>query len=47
MRARTCIAKNISLPEMYKLVPTVLMKLEVSWDPPITYFDLLYLAIWY
>lgn len=30
MGSRTCIGKNISLLEIYKLVPTVLRKFEVS-----------------
>jgi cytochrome P450 len=30
MGARTCIGKNISLLEMYKLVPTILRRYEVS-----------------
>jgi cytochrome P450 len=33
MGARTCIGKNISLMEMYKLVPTVLRRFEVSCLP--------------
>lgn len=32
MGARTCIGKNISLLEMYKLVPTILRQYEVSFD---------------
>ena len=32
--ARTCIGKNISLLEMYKLVPAFLRRFEVSLDDP-------------
>ena len=31
MGARTCIGKNISLLEIYKLVPTVLRRFEVCF----------------
>ena len=34
MGARTCIGKNISLLEIYKLVPTVLRRFEVGQSPP-------------
>jgi len=33
MGARTCIGKNISLLEIYKVVPTVLRRFEVSVSP--------------
>jgi cytochrome P450 len=32
--ARTCIGKNISLLEMYKLVPTVLRRFEIKLEDP-------------
>lgn len=31
MGSRTCIGKNISLMEVYKLIPTVLRRFSVSW----------------
>lgn len=31
--SRTCIGKNVSYLEMYKLVPAVLREFDVSWDP--------------
>lgn len=34
MGARTCIGKNISLLEMYKVVPSLLRRFEVSCSPP-------------
>jgi len=34
MGARTCIGKNISLLEIYKLVPTVLRRFEVQLEHP-------------
>jgi cytochrome P450 len=36
MGARTCIGKNISLLEIYKLVPTVLRRFEVCTPPTLT-----------
>ena len=36
MGSRTCIGKNISLLEIYKLVPTMLRRFEVSSAPKIT-----------
>lgn len=35
--ARSCIGRNISLLEMYKLVPAVLERFEVCCQPPLTY----------
>jgi hypothetical protein len=32
--ARTCIGRNVSLMETYKLVPSFLTKFEVSFLPP-------------
>ncbi|KAK4128103.1 cytochrome P450-like protein [Parathielavia appendiculata] len=34
MGSRTCIGKNISLLEIYKLVPTMLRRFEISFDDP-------------
>lgn len=34
MGSRTCIGKNISLLEIYKLVPSMLRRFEVSYSPP-------------
>lgn len=34
MGSRTCIGKNISLLEIYKLVPTLLRRFEISFDDP-------------
>jgi DNA-binding IscR family transcriptional regulator len=34
MGNRTCIGKNINLPEIYKLVPSFLRRFEVFLDDP-------------
>ncbi|KAI1275593.1 cytochrome P450-like protein [Xylaria sp. FL0933] len=40
MGARTCIGKNISLLEMYKVVPSLLRRFEVSRSPSFPYYYL-------
>jgi cytochrome P450 len=38
MGSRTCIGKNISLLEIYKLVPSMLRRFEVCSPPPFFLF---------
>lgn len=38
MGSRTCIGKNISLLEIYKLVPTMLRRFEVRFFPPLFFW---------
>jgi cytochrome P450 len=38
MGARTCIGKNISLLEIYKVVPSLLRRFDVSFSRPIFFF---------
>ncbi|KAF4549640.1 Cytochrome P450-like protein 81 [Elsinoe fawcettii] len=40
MGARTCIGKNISLLEMYKMVPALLNRFEIDFDRPDREWDL-------
>ncbi|KAK4101594.1 cytochrome P450-like protein [Parathielavia hyrcaniae] len=40
MGSRTCIGKNISLLEIYKLVPTMLRRFEISFDDPNSEWDI-------
>jgi len=39
MGSRTCIGKNISLLEIYKLVPSMLRRFEVCFPPSIRHFS--------